>query len=246
MCDWTNAMNHFEYLWETSDDVLTNDDKQHTYKGRGGIDMGCYPFDLRDKPWEALVKCLASSNEDNNQASSLLLTKISTSKEISKDTLIASISKNDISTVQAYTWHQANINKDFVCLTKGMNLSQCGYLDGNCSLLVHRECAIECYRAVGIVYTLEDRKSAKCPNHHNGFKKKINSFWEIDNNGGNSDEIDQRSDSNKGSGKKDSSDEGQKDDEWTKEKEANFDGDDEESGKDGELRGLDKLNPVAI
>jgi hypothetical protein len=29
MCDWQNAMNHFEYLWETSDDVLTDDDKQY-------------------------------------------------------------------------------------------------------------------------------------------------------------------------------------------------------------------------
>jgi hypothetical protein len=75
MCDWTNALNHFEYLWETSDDILTNDDKQHTYKGRGGIDMHCYPFDLCDEPWEALVKRLASSSEDSNQASSLLLTK---------------------------------------------------------------------------------------------------------------------------------------------------------------------------
>jgi hypothetical protein len=112
----------------------------------------------------------------NNQASSLLLTKKSTSTEISKDTLIASITKNDISTVQACAWHQANIKKDFVCLIKGTNPSQCGYLDGNCSLLVHRECAIECCRAVGIVFTLEDGKSAKCPNHHKSFKKKLNSF----------------------------------------------------------------------
>jgi hypothetical protein len=63
-------MNHFEYLWETSDDVLTNVDKQRTYKGRGGIDMHCYPFDLRES-WEDLVKYLASSSEDSNQASSL-------------------------------------------------------------------------------------------------------------------------------------------------------------------------------
>jgi hypothetical protein len=47
------------------------------------------------------------------------------------------------------------------------------------------------------------------------------------NDGGNSGEIDQRSDSNKGSGKEDSSDEGQKDDESTKEKGAKVDGDDE-------------------
>jgi hypothetical protein len=73
-CDWQNAINHFEYLWETSDDVPTNDDKQRAYKGRGGIDMRCYPFDLRE-PWEDIVKCLASSSEDSNQASSLLLTK---------------------------------------------------------------------------------------------------------------------------------------------------------------------------
>jgi hypothetical protein len=45
-CDWQNAMNHFEYLQETSDDVLTNGDKQRAYKGRGGIDMHCHPFDL--------------------------------------------------------------------------------------------------------------------------------------------------------------------------------------------------------
>jgi hypothetical protein len=87
-------MNHFEYLWETSDDVLTNDDKQRTYKERGGIDMCCHPFDLHDELWEALVKYFASSSEDSNQASSLLLTKKSTFKEISKDTLIASITKN--------------------------------------------------------------------------------------------------------------------------------------------------------
>jgi hypothetical protein len=68
-------MNHFEYLRETSDDVLTNDDKQRAYKGRGGIDERCYPFDLCDEPWEALVKCLGSSSEGSNQASSLLLTK---------------------------------------------------------------------------------------------------------------------------------------------------------------------------
>jgi hypothetical protein len=88
-----------------------------------------------------------------------------------------------------------------VCLIKGTNPSQCGYLDSNCSLLVHRECAIKCSRAVGIAYTLEDGKSAKCPNHHKSFKKKLNSFREIDNNGRNSDENDQRSDGNKGSGK---------------------------------------------
>ena len=67
-------MNHFEYLWETSDDVLTGDDKQRAYKGRGGIDMRCHPFDLREL-WEDLVKRLVSSSEDSNQASSLLLTK---------------------------------------------------------------------------------------------------------------------------------------------------------------------------
>jgi hypothetical protein len=116
-------MNHFEYFWETSDDVLTNNDTQWAYKGRGGIDMHCYSFDLRDEPWEALVKRLASSSEDSNQASSFLFTKITTSKEISRDTLIASITKNDISTVQACAWHQANIKKDFVCSIKGTNLS---------------------------------------------------------------------------------------------------------------------------
>jgi hypothetical protein len=113
-CEWQNDMNHFEYLWETSDDVLTNDDKQRTYKGRGGIDMRCHPFDLHDERWGALVKCLASSSEGSHQASSLLLTKKSTSKEIVKDTPIASITKSDISTVQACTWHQANMKKDFV------------------------------------------------------------------------------------------------------------------------------------
>ncbi len=169
------------------------------------------------------------------------LQKNSTSKEISKDTLIASIANNDISTVQACAWHQANIKKDFVCLIKGMNQSQCGYLDSNCSLLVHCECAIECCRAVGIVYILEDGKSAKCPNHHISLKKKINYFQEIDYNGGNSDEIDQRSDSNERSGKEDSSDEGQKDDELTKEKGANVDGDDEKSGKDGGSEGADQV-----
>jgi hypothetical protein len=68
-------MNHFEYLQETSDDFVTNDDKQRAYKGRGGIDECCYPFDLHDEPWEALVKHLASSSEGSHQASSLLLTK---------------------------------------------------------------------------------------------------------------------------------------------------------------------------
>ncbi len=137
--------------------------------------------------------------------------------------IASSIKKNDISTVQACAWHQANIKKEFVSLIKGTNPSKCGYCDGNCSLLVHCDCAIECCRAVGIIYRLEDGKSAKCPNHHKSFKKKINFFQDIDNNGGNSDEIDQRSDSNKGSGKEDSSDKGKKDDESTKEKGANID-----------------------
>ncbi len=92
-CDWQNAMNHFEYLQETSDDILTDDDKQRAYKGRGGIDDHCYLFDLCDETQEALVKRLASSSEGSHQASSLLLTKKSTSKEITKDTLIASITK---------------------------------------------------------------------------------------------------------------------------------------------------------
>ncbi len=108
-----------------SDDVLTNEDKQCAYKGRGGIDMHCYPFDLHDEPWEALVKRLASSSEDSNQASSLILTKKSAFKEVSKHTLIASITKNDISTVKACAWHQANIKKDLVCLIQGTNPSQC-------------------------------------------------------------------------------------------------------------------------
>jgi hypothetical protein len=86
-------MNHFEYLQETSDDILTDDDKQCAYKGRRGIDEHCYPFDLHDEMWEALVKCLASLSEGSHQASSLLLTKKSTSKEIAKDTPIASITK---------------------------------------------------------------------------------------------------------------------------------------------------------
>ena len=102
-------MNHFEYLQETSDDILTNDDKQRAYKGRGGIDEHCYPFDLRDESWGALVKCLGSSSEGSHQASALLLTKKSTSKEIAKDTPIASITKSVISTVQACIWHQTNI-----------------------------------------------------------------------------------------------------------------------------------------
>jgi hypothetical protein len=66
-------MNHFEYLRETS--VHTNDDKQRTYKERGGIDMRFYPFDLRDETWGELVKHLAQSSEGSHQASSLLLTK---------------------------------------------------------------------------------------------------------------------------------------------------------------------------
>jgi hypothetical protein len=55
-------MNHFEYLWKTSDDILADDDKQHAYKGRGGINEHCYPFDLREETWGALVKSLASSS----------------------------------------------------------------------------------------------------------------------------------------------------------------------------------------
>jgi hypothetical protein len=92
-CEWQNAMNHFEYLRETSDDVLTNDDKQRAYKGSGGIDMRCHPFDLRDETWGALVKCLAPSSECSHQASSLLLTKKSTSKEIAKDTRLLRLQK---------------------------------------------------------------------------------------------------------------------------------------------------------
>ena len=101
-CDWTNAMNHFEYLRETSDDVLTDDDKHRAYKGRGGIYMRCHPFDLHE-PWEDILKRLPSSSEDF---------KKSTSKEISKDSLIASITKNDISTVQVFACHQALVNAD--------------------------------------------------------------------------------------------------------------------------------------
>jgi hypothetical protein len=158
-------------------------------------------------------------SEGSHQASSLLLAKKSTSKEIAKDTPIASITKNDISTVQACAWHQANIKKDFVCSIKGTNRSQCRYFDGICSLLVHRECAIECCRAVGNIYTLKDGKSARCPNHHKGFKKKLNSSQENDNNSGNSDEIDQRNDSNKGKCKEGSSDKGQQDDKSKNKKE---------------------------
>jgi hypothetical protein len=77
-------MNHFEYLQETSDDILTNDDKQHAYKGRGSIDEHCYPFDLCDEMWEALVKRLASSSEGSHQSSSLLLTKKQLPKKLLK------------------------------------------------------------------------------------------------------------------------------------------------------------------
>jgi hypothetical protein len=59
--------------------------------------------------------------------------------------------------------------------------------------------------------------------------------------GGNSDEIDQRNDSNDGSNMEVSSDEGQKDDEWTKEKGAKDDGDDEESGKDSRTEGAHQI-----
>ncbi len=138
------------------------------------------------------------------------LQKKPTSKEIPIDTLIASITKSDISTSQACAWHQANIKKDFVCLIKETNRSQCRYLDGSCSLLVHRECAIKCCRAGSIFYRLEDGKSARCPNHHEGFKKKLKSSQENDNNSGNSDEIDQRNDSDEGKYKKGSCDGGQK------------------------------------
>ena len=62
-----NDMNHFEYLHElSSDDNITNDEKQRAYKRKGGIDMCCHPFVL-DESWESLVKCLASSSEDSNQ-----------------------------------------------------------------------------------------------------------------------------------------------------------------------------------
>ena len=191
--------------------------------------MHYHPFDLRDETWGALVKCLAPSSEGSHQASSLLLTKKSTSKEIAKDTPIASITKSDISTVQACAWHQANIKKDFVCLIKGTNPSQCRYLDGSCSLLVHQECAIECCEAVGIIYRLEDGKSARCPNHHEGFKKKLNSSQVNDNNSRNSHEIDQRNDSNKRKCKEGSSDEGQKHDTSKNEKRATVNVNDEES-----------------
>jgi hypothetical protein len=127
-----------------------------------------------------------------------------------------------------------------VCLIKGTNLSQCRYLDGSCSLLVHQECTIECCKAVGIFYRLEDRKSARCPNHHKGFKKKLNSFQENDNNSGNSDEIDQRNDSNKGKCKKGSSDEGKKDYKSKNKERANVNVNDEESGKDGGTEGANQ------
>ncbi len=91
---------------------------------------------------------------------------------------------------------------------------------------------------------MKDGKSAKCPNHHKSFKKKINSFQEIDNNGRNSDEIDQRSSSKEGSGKEDSSDEGQKVDESTKEKGANSDVDDVESGKDSGTEGTNQVKSI--
>jgi hypothetical protein len=124
---------------------------------------------------------------------------------------------------------------------KGTNPSQCRYFDGSCSLLVHRECAIECCRAVGIFYTLEDGKSARCPHHHEGFKKKIDSSQENDNNSGNRDEIDQRNDSNEGKCKEGSSDEGQKDDKSKKKKRANVNVHDEESGKDGGTEVADQI-----
>ncbi len=97
-----------------------------------------------------------------------------------------------------------------MCSIKGTNPSQCGFLDGSCSLLVHQECAIECCKAVVIFYRLEDGKSARCPNHHEGFKEKSNSFQENDNNSGNNDEIDQRNDRNEVKCKKGSSDKDKK------------------------------------
>jgi hypothetical protein len=124
------------------------------------------------------------------------------------------------------------MKKDFVCSIKGTNPSQCLYLDGSCSLLVHQKCAIECCRAVDIIYTLEDGKSARCPNHHKGFKKKLNSSQVNDNNSGNSHEIDQRNDCNEGKCKEGSSDEGQKHNKSKNEKRANVNVNDEESGKD--------------
>jgi hypothetical protein len=100
--------------------------------------------------------------------------------------------------------------------------------------LVHQECAIECCRAVDIIYTLEDGKSARCPNHHKGFKKKLNSSQVNDNNSGNSHEIDQRNDSNEGKCKEGSS-------ESKNEKRANVNVNDEESGKDGGTEVADQI-----
>ncbi len=104
MCDWMDAMNHFEYLRELSDDIISDDDKQRAYKGKGGIDEHCHPFKLYEL-WESLVKRLASSNKEGSQASLVILPKESTIKEISQESLIASTTKNDVSTVQQCAWH---------------------------------------------------------------------------------------------------------------------------------------------
>jgi hypothetical protein len=75
----------------------------------------------------------------------------------------------------------------------------------------------------------------------NGENCEKSSANENNNNGGNSDEIDQRNDSSKWSDMEISGDEGQTDDEWTKEKGANNDGDDEESGKDDGTEGANQI-----
>jgi hypothetical protein len=163
-------MNHFLYLQEIPIYFIADGDKQHAYKGKGGIDMCCHPPFVLKESWESLVKHISSSSENSNQASTALPTEESTSEESSQEPLIASTIINNISTVPACAWHQANIKNEFVCSIKGTNPIQCRYGDTNCSCLVHRECAIACCESVGLVYTVENGKNAMCPDHHPGFK----------------------------------------------------------------------------
>ncbi len=109
-CAWENDMNHFLYLQEIPTNFIADGDKHHAYTGKGDIDMLCHSFVL-EEAWESLVKRIFSSSEDSNQASMLLPTEESTSEESSQEPLIASTTINDISTVLACSWHQADIKK---------------------------------------------------------------------------------------------------------------------------------------
>jgi hypothetical protein len=64
MCDWKNNFNLFANLQEIMEGFYTDDQKQSTYKGRGGTnDYHSHPFQADS--WESVLKNLFSTNDDS-------------------------------------------------------------------------------------------------------------------------------------------------------------------------------------